>query len=82
MTNLISYRVYYEIGWPHCWFSNFLFHLLRYAKKSLPYLYFEVSITIICQLSNFLTFMKYGEVVKTACRTQNFNYLNNYEQKQ
>ena len=54
MTTLISYRVYYEIGWPHRWFSNFQFHLLRYAKKSLPYIYFEVSITIICQLSNFL----------------------------
>ena len=53
----LLYRVYYEIGWLHQEFSNFLFHLLKYARSSLWHLYFHVLITIFLQgYGNFFKF--------------------------
>ena len=52
----IHYRPYYETGWLHQWFPNFLFHLLKYTRSSLWHLHFQVLITFFCKGGNFFKF--------------------------
>ena len=41
-----------------------------------------ISPTKLRQKDTSIKFMNYGEVMKTLCWMENFNYLNIYEQKQ